>query len=68
MKGFAIEKRDRDDASISVGKWRIRLPQWMFWVLIAGIVSFTIIQVVSLIETGKPVPVRGVIGEGAEPK
>lgn len=58
---IAIERRDRSDASISVGKWRIRLPQWMFWVLISAVFSFTVIQVVSILKTGKPVPIKGIV-------
>ena len=57
----AIERRDRSDASISVGKWRVRLPQWMFWVFISVVFSFTVIQVVSILKTGKPVPIKGIV-------
>ena len=61
VMGVSVERRQRNDASISVGKWRIRLPQWMFWVLISAVTSFTVIQVVSILKTGKPVPIKGIV-------
>ena len=63
--GVRVERRDRSDASVSVGKWRVRLPQWMFWVLLVLAVlipiCITIIEVASLKWTGKPVAIRGIV-------
>jgi hypothetical protein len=61
MKGFAIEKRDRSDASISFGKVRIRMPQWSFWILMVLVVGFFAMQICSIKWTGKPVPIRGIV-------
>lgn len=67
-QGFAIEQRDKDDASLSVGKVRLRLPQWAFWIgmllsvcLLTAVVGFTAIQIAALRWTGRPVPFKGII-------
>lgn len=59
--GFSVEQRDLNDASISVGKVRIRMPQWSFWILLAIVIGFFAMQICSLKWTGKPVPINGVI-------
>jgi membrane protein implicated in regulation of membrane protease activity len=59
--GFAIERRDRSDASVSFGKVRIRMPQWSFWILVLLVVGFFAMQIISIVCTGKPVPINGII-------
>jgi len=63
-RGFAVEKRELNDASISVGKVRIRMPQWSFWILLAIVIGFFAMQICALKWTGRPVPIKGVIERG----
>lgn len=60
-RGFAVERRELNDASISVGKVRIRMPQWSFWILLALVVGFFAMQICSIKWTGRPIPIKGVI-------
>ena len=63
--GFAIEKRERDDVSVSWGTKRIRFPEWskyaIYLIIIFGATSFTVVQLASLKWTGKPLPIRGLV-------
>jgi len=60
-KGFALEKRDKDDISISIGSRRLRFPKWSGYLLALLIVGFFVMQICALKWTGKPVPIKGVI-------
>lgn len=63
--GLSVERRERDDVSISVGKIRIRFPQWAFWLamvlIVLAVTSFTVVELASLKWTGKPLPIRGIV-------
>ncbi len=60
--GFAIEKRDKNDASLSVGPVRVRLPQWAFWLGFLGIIvgGWVYVSKISIEHGGTYVRIKGV--------